>query len=512
MGFSKTIRDEALALAARHCCVCHRYKGLAVEVHHIVQLADNGSNLLENAIALCLDCHLAAGHYNVDHPKGSRYSKEELRIARDKWFAIVRQNAIPVPVENRLHCRYLLARSFSVVEDIALGRLENIPFKPTFMHQNRVVSFFKTLCQNHSLKFRDDPKAGRGFQTEEEYVKEYPDAQRIVKKDYYSESVTFQRDPTSKELLEQFSNDSITKLLISLKSQNVAQVDCYGVACAGPNFQDHFYLRPAWPVFLIVENISEDSLSLEKALGREDKATGLTPIIATADQDSDEIRFPKLKLKKGESVLIPLGLILPNKYKSFSFEVSSYSDIHPANCGQTQYVSLPLQTTDSLEYELLGPKMAINEIRYDLNGQETREGVHSIDWNNVYRIDRVWECGSCPFAIFISENGDFLKAQELFNFPGRRTHESISCPEMSSELIIAELEKEVTTIKSLSVNKALIRKNLVLKEGDYIRVKVQSGDLVEIDGMYNLLLDSSLYKNDLRIKKRLLERFQFDLK
>src|SRR5690349_23074543 len=100
MPFPPEIRTEALVEAARYCCVCHQYKGKRVEVHHIIQEADGGPNTLENAICLCFDCHSEAGHYNPRHPKGTKFSPEELRIHKKTWKEIVKQNKIPVPVET----------------------------------------------------------------------------------------------------------------------------------------------------------------------------------------------------------------------------------------------------------------------------------------------------------------------------------------------------------------------------------------------------------------------------
>jgi len=81
VGFPKGVKDRILVAAARHCCVCHRYNGVGVEAHHIVQEADGGPNKYENAIVLCFDCHAAAGHYNSRHPRGTKFSPEELRLA-----------------------------------------------------------------------------------------------------------------------------------------------------------------------------------------------------------------------------------------------------------------------------------------------------------------------------------------------------------------------------------------------------------------------------------------------
>jgi hypothetical protein len=39
-----------------------------MEIDHIVQRADGGQNAMENAIALCFDCHAEAHAYNPRHP------------------------------------------------------------------------------------------------------------------------------------------------------------------------------------------------------------------------------------------------------------------------------------------------------------------------------------------------------------------------------------------------------------------------------------------------------------
>lgn len=99
MGFPTTIKTEILVLCARHCCVCHKPKGLNIEVHHIVPAAEGGTDTIDNAIALCFDCHAAAGHYNDRHPKGSKFSPQELRKHKESWFKLVATNKIIEPKE-----------------------------------------------------------------------------------------------------------------------------------------------------------------------------------------------------------------------------------------------------------------------------------------------------------------------------------------------------------------------------------------------------------------------------
>ena len=86
MPFPKKIRETVLVRSHRRCCVCHKFAGRNVNVHHIVQEADGGENTIDNAICLCLPCHADAGHFNSRHPLGTKYSPDELRAHRDQWW------------------------------------------------------------------------------------------------------------------------------------------------------------------------------------------------------------------------------------------------------------------------------------------------------------------------------------------------------------------------------------------------------------------------------------------
>jgi len=86
MPFSKSIKEEALLNSRRCCCICHKFVGVYTNVHHIIQEASGGPNTLKNAVVLCLRCHGEVGHYNPKHPIGNKYSKEELRKHRDRWW------------------------------------------------------------------------------------------------------------------------------------------------------------------------------------------------------------------------------------------------------------------------------------------------------------------------------------------------------------------------------------------------------------------------------------------
>jgi tetratricopeptide (TPR) repeat protein len=99
MSWPDAVKEEALYLCDRHCCLCGKECGINIELHHIDQKADGGPNTLENAIPLCFDCHAKVGHYNVKHPKGTKYSPNELRRYREHAYAKAasRRNPVPTP-------------------------------------------------------------------------------------------------------------------------------------------------------------------------------------------------------------------------------------------------------------------------------------------------------------------------------------------------------------------------------------------------------------------------------
>jgi len=90
MPFPQTVKTDAMVACERHCCLCKELKATKMECHHIVPEADGGSNTFENCIPLCFDCHAEVGAYNPNHPRGTKYSSDELKQRRDAWYQEVK--------------------------------------------------------------------------------------------------------------------------------------------------------------------------------------------------------------------------------------------------------------------------------------------------------------------------------------------------------------------------------------------------------------------------------------
>lgn len=63
-----------------------------MELAHIEQRADSLDDSIENALPVCFECHAEIGLYNPRHPRGRRFSPEELRLHRQQWLDICREH------------------------------------------------------------------------------------------------------------------------------------------------------------------------------------------------------------------------------------------------------------------------------------------------------------------------------------------------------------------------------------------------------------------------------------
>jgi predicted nucleotidyltransferase len=99
MSFPPKVAEKALLDSKRSCCICHKFCGVKIELHHIVQVSEGGENTYDNCIPLCLDCHAEVKAYNDKHPKGKKYRESELRQHRDRWYKKVR-DSIPHQIDG----------------------------------------------------------------------------------------------------------------------------------------------------------------------------------------------------------------------------------------------------------------------------------------------------------------------------------------------------------------------------------------------------------------------------
>ena len=96
MSFSKETVVDVLVACGRCCCVCHKFCGVRIETHHLKPKHADGDDSFENCIPLCFDCHAEVEHYNNNHPRGRKFSVDELRKHRDSWYSRVCELTTPL--------------------------------------------------------------------------------------------------------------------------------------------------------------------------------------------------------------------------------------------------------------------------------------------------------------------------------------------------------------------------------------------------------------------------------
>jgi hypothetical protein len=96
MPFSESVAEKALLDCSRCCCICHKFCGFKIELHHIIQKAEGGLDDYDNCIPLCFDCHAEVKAYNPKHPKGRKYTNSELRQHRNRWYEKVKNENLVV--------------------------------------------------------------------------------------------------------------------------------------------------------------------------------------------------------------------------------------------------------------------------------------------------------------------------------------------------------------------------------------------------------------------------------
>lgn len=88
MGFNRSDVATLLARCHRRCCICHRFCGIKIETDHIVPAANGGDDTIENAIPVCFDCHAEIHSYNDQHPRGRKFTPDELRTHKRQWLEL----------------------------------------------------------------------------------------------------------------------------------------------------------------------------------------------------------------------------------------------------------------------------------------------------------------------------------------------------------------------------------------------------------------------------------------
>jgi len=515
MGFSPEIKQQVMNATARHCCVCHRYKGIKIEVHHLKQEADGGPNTFENAIPLCFDCHSDAGHYNDRHPKGTKFSFLELIKARDNWYEFVKKNPIveKILISNQIHTSYYVLHAFDVLELAIKWDLSSVNKyrNRVFLSDNVILKEWKAILDSHMRDFGSNIEQRmimemRYFNSIEEYCKTYTGVELIDKTSeeypYYEAKRKSDWDTLLKTLkpnlfLEQLSKSGIKAehFCTSLLRKN--EISCGDVNCAF-EYTEYLEITPMSFIFLGITNFSKEQLKLNSLVTKE----------------GAKISLPNFNLLSNEMVLIPISTAINLQ------DVDRNSiKLEHIDGDRGQSFSRVLNGIDFKEENVLYFKEKINpnSIIYNDNKGEYEVEIHDFDCTNLYSINSFWQCGSCPHLFFINKHRQQEYIRELLTSAScKQGIDTVIIPNDVFEIVIRELEDEITYINKIQINNMLFCKEVILRKGESLSIKVCPNDKIFIEGSYEpfYLIDSKL--NDIWRRNKIIKqsnvRFNFLVK
>lgn len=503
MAFSRAVKTRALVLAARHCCLCHRYKGVKVEVHHIVPRSKGGEDTFDNAIALCFDCHADAGHYNADHPRGTKISPEELSNARDTWHKIVEEHEIqPIEVDDRLYCRFLVCKSFSALSEIVVGDLSHIPVDKPHLAKNPAGEFLSQLVRQYSEHGRHAFVWGPTYKDRDEFRRQHPEAvldersdapyypyfeaRRVPKMDEFENTVS-KLDPISAMLLaECVARDEISA---ALAYEEVCGDDyCY---------REIYRTRPLWGAFLAATNICNHPVSILSATCKSEQTEGVN-YRGFADTQTSElisIGLPRVKLMPNETVLMPVATILgPLGDDEFGSTRSEFKDI---STGEVQTLVHAKGAELASHISAVGPSFSPVYLTIEDHGLEHSQEVHEFDLGNLYVVDRFWECGSCPHLFVEMADGSLTYMGALWAREALQVQtQALTMPIDAVAIVLAELEQETTQIIRIGSGSRALAENVSIQHGETFRAKVEPGERLEFVGYYAPSCGNTTAEND----------------
>ena len=486
MPFSKQTKERALVAAGRRCSVCTRFKGVRLEVHHIRSESAGGENTFDNAIPLCFDCHADVGHYNATHPKGNRYTHAELRRHRDRLYAQVKSGLIAATPARRewAYCRYLICKRFSAFVEIVGGHFDRIPVNSPLLVDTDALREMQYLVQIHGNNTRANSVYGDWFANANEYYARHPQSKGSEDPNAYPyfDGV---RMPDDSEIRTKLGPDdpiSVHLLDAGASAEDVCVALCHEDPCGG-GFPELYQTRQVWPVFLEIRNISRHTVMLDTLCGVVDNPLPQYRRSITPSGASWSMRLPSGSILPDQSVLVPLGVLLgplqgrlPAAIRGESFELD-HAYYQRVDCVDYSSVARGMA--------LLGTMIWPSSIVAECGGASLTQGIHKLDLNRLYTIDRSWAMGSCPHLFFKSRDGKAEYVRELFaDEPFIRSSETITVPAGVAGLIVAELEREVTFIQSVVINGRRLSVNVRLNRGDSWELSVRCGDEIQLVGWY----------------------------
>lgn len=499
MGFPNDVKEKALVAAARRCCVCKEFKGINIEVHHIIPRSEGGGDTFDNAIPLCFDCHADAGHYNPRHPRGTKFSPQELKNHRDNWYRIV-ENGRFLSKGVAITQQYYLCNSLDIVWEMIDGNFDNFPIKNLKLVENEQFNFLTSARKFNGNFSRESDVEWESFSSSSDYILKHPDAKCTM--DNWG-TKHWERSVDSAELKERlFSKDFVTNYLIrkGAPQYEIARATFFEYGC-GDCCYETLTLRGAKVIFMAIMNGGAEMVNCS-ALSEYFFNDGSLTVINSASSEERLYELSQIPLHPGECLLIPCCTVLTPFDEPYSAD--PYIIYQPLRNGQSQDTRA-VDIDDLGCYPTIGPYHNITGVHLSSETGIVEERARPLSMNRLLKISRYWECGCCPHVLVLDAyDVKWRYMGELFSRSPNQMHVArLDIAALALEdpklLRILELESETTYIHSLRVDDQLVLYSRYIHKGEQITVDVSSVKNVIITGCYYLYPHVN-YRRSLSIK------------
>lgn len=515
MAFADSVRHDALVKSIRRCCVCHRFNGVGVEVHHIKPQASGGQDTLDNAIALCFDCHTAAGHYNPKHPRGTKYSPKELRQHRDEWWAQVKASGLADPAPEDLpdyYVRHLICMDYEAAKELLRFDKQNLPFDFDYLEENRVADFMRHVLED-DLPFT----WAMSLKSEGNYWGS--DIGHESLKAFHDAHPNFQGANQRQLELDDFGPDRIRSELLlkcfkeGLPGEQLGRAIMHKEECGESGYAYYYSVRRPVFVFLHIKNTSDIPIILEAFISERRDINELRPIPYTMSITNPTNRdMAPLRLEPGQSVLAPEMVLLTDPhYDDYTMVWSEYNNLSLEQGQDFGFRNSSSEQTQ--DYYLIGPSERVVGFRANCQRESRSFPVHSFDPNRCYMIARYWHVGSCPHVFFQTTDRVWVYGGEILaDGYNLETVSAFIIPASTSRMRISEIEIEITKIWSLKVNgQEQLNASITLQRGDNCDLEVEGGDRVLIIGSYSAVMPRPNSPVHIRQKNSMLRAAQTEM-
>ncbi len=533
MPFAPKIKEDALLASARRCAVCKKYNGVGVEVHHIVAEASGGPNTFDNAIVLCFDCHMSAGHYNAKHPRGTKFSPSELRRHRDDWYKRVRDSKTS-SLDQEFHdyySRHLVSSDRGAAQDCLNLNRKDIPFTVSYLHKNAVTAHMSWVLNDE--QYPDGSAPARLIGPDEDifamFSPEDDDKFSVDGYSYHSEtgssfkseaefhSSNLDMKGQSERLL---TNDDLDKTKLNSNFLRQAFAENYDVSKLGKVICHHQPCDGCWEkiyvarkqlfIFAEIRNIGSEVITITEIYIQESGQKGtldLRELRADTVTNTKE-KIPHVRLEPLESFILP-EMVLLSPESGISVDTAWESELQDTSNGRTQILGHYFGLVNHDEYLIAGPRRSLIGLGLRKDGEEHVVSIHEFDPTNTHLFYRFWEMGSCPHLFFHRREGGWYYAGEILVDAFERViTETVDIPKDVDRAIIAELEHETTTINFITNGSIkIIDSTLLLEQGYEFEFPVEPDSTIVVSGFYQSKLEKQRGYDDIWLKTALVGDF-----